>query len=222
MPELQINRLLKRIYTHHVPLFLIASASGAALYVTRPYKDVITKLSFASAYPALALLVATLLVGPWYTLRGQVTPVSSDLRRDIGIWAGIVGLVHSVIGQNVHLRGRPWLYYVYEHRKFGPTGLRHDLFGFNNYTGLSAAIVLTLLLATSNDWFLRRLGKHKWKQMQRWNYACFALVGVHTLGYQIMEKQKASFEIMAVAFIALTLILQTSGYAMKRYNLNRP
>ena len=222
MPELQINRLLKRIYTHHVPLFLIASASGAALYVTRPYKDVITKLSFASAYPALALLVATLLVGPWYTLRGQVTPVSSDLRRDIGIWAGIVGLFHSVIGQNVHLRGRPWLYYVYEHRKFGPTGLRHDLFGFNNYTGLSAAIVLTLLLATSNDWFLRRLGKHKWKQMQRWNYACFALVGVHTLGYQIMEKQKASFEIMAVAFIALTLILQTSGYAMKRYNLNRP
>ena len=78
------------------------------------YTDVITRLSFASAWPALVLLAATLVIGPWRKLTGRDTPTSQDLRRDIGIWAGITGLFHTGIGQCVHLRGRPWLYYVYE------------------------------------------------------------------------------------------------------------
>ena len=60
----------------------------------------------------LALLVATLLIGPWNVLRRTANPVSSDLRRDIGIWAGMLGILHAGVGQFVHLRGRPWLYYV--------------------------------------------------------------------------------------------------------------
>ena len=210
------NRLRNRIYSHHVPLCLLVLASTASLYLTRPYKDVVTRLSFAGAYPALVLLATTLLIGPWNTLCKRQMPVSSDLRRDIGIWAGIVGLFHAVIGQNVHLRGRPWLYYLYEHRRQGPTGLRHDLFGFNNFTGLAATIVLIGLFATSNDWYLRRLRPQKWKSLQRWNYVCFALTGAHTLGYQFMEKQKATFVITAAACLLLTVILQTLGFALHR------
>lgn len=213
------KRLRDRIYSHHLPLCLLSLASTAALYVTRPYKDVVTKLSFASAYPALVLLVATLLIGPWNTLLKKPLPVSSDLRRDIGIWAGIVGLFHAVIGQNVHLRGRPWLYYFYEHRQKGPTGLRHDLFGFNNFTGLVATIVLIVLFATSNDWYLRRLKSQKWKAIQRWNYVCFALTGAHTLGYQFMEKQKAPFVVTAVVCLLLTVILQSFGFVQHRRKL---
>ena len=213
------NRLRNRINAHHIPLCLLALASTAALYLTRPYKDVVTRLSFASAYPALIMLAATLLIGPWNTLRKRQMPVSSDLRRDIGIWAGIVGIFHAVIGQNVHLRGRPWLYYLYEHRRQGPTGLRHDLFGFNNFTGLAATIVLIVLFATSNDWYLRRLRSQKWKTIQRWNYVCFALTGAHTLGYQSMEKQKAPFVITAVVCLLLTLVLQTLGFVLHRRSI---
>jgi methionine sulfoxide reductase heme-binding subunit len=202
-----------------VPLCLLSLTCTVALYVTRTYNDVITRLSFATAYPALILLAATLLIGPWNTPRKQRMPVSSDLRRDIGIWAGFMGLVHAVIGQNVHLRGRPWLYYIYEHRKHGPTGLRHDLFGFNNFTGLIATVVLIVLFATSNDWYLRRLGSRKWKTIQRWNYACFALTGAHTLGYQIMEKQKAPFLVTSALCLFLTLILQAFGFVMHRRDL---
>jgi methionine sulfoxide reductase heme-binding subunit len=202
-----------------VPLCLLSLTCTVALYVTRTYNDVITRLSFATAYPALILLAATLLIGPWNTLRKQRMPVSSDLRRDIGIWTGFMGLVHAVIGQNVHLRGRPWLYYIYEHRKHGPTGLRHDLFGFNNFTGLIATVVLIVLFATSNDWYLRRLGSRKWKTIQRWNYACFALTGAHTLGYQIMEKQKAPFLVTSALCLFLTLILQAFGFVMHRRDL---
>jgi methionine sulfoxide reductase heme-binding subunit len=216
LAKILTERMRKRLYWHHLPLLLLVSASGIALYLTRPYSDVITRLSFASAYPALALLSTTLLIGPWNALRKQKSPVSSDLRRDIGIWAGIVGLLHSCIGQCVHLRGRPWLYYIYEHRKSGPTGLRHDLFGFNNFTGLGAAIILIVLFATSNDLFLRRLGRRRWKQIQLWNYVCFALTGAHSIGYQVMERQRINFVAVVAVSLLLTLILQGTGFAVVR------
>ena len=59
--------------------------------------------SMASAYVGFALLCASLVLGPWNVLHGRPNPVSIDVRRDVGIWAGIVGLVHVVAGLQVHL-----------------------------------------------------------------------------------------------------------------------
>jgi len=204
------GRLSPRIWRHHLPLLLLSFASVAVLYQTRPYPDVLSRASFATAYPALALLATTLLIGPWNLLRSRANPVSSDLRRDIGIWAGMVGVLHAGVGQFVHLRGRPWLYYVY-----GPTehhhGMRHDLFGLANYTGALGTLVLILLLATSNDFSLRRFGTRKWKQLQRWNYAVFALVAVHSFAFQGVEKQKVQWVITVGACVLAALALQIAG-----------
>lgn len=204
------NRLLPRLWQHHLPLFVLSFASVATLYQTRPYPDVISRASFATAYPALALLAATLLIGPWNLLRRKPNPVSSDRRRDIGIWAGILGLVHSAVGQCVHLRGRPWLYYVY-----GPTehhhGMRHDLFGLANYTGAIGVLLLIMLLATSNDLSLRRFSARKWKQMQQWNYAVFALVAVHSFAFQGVETQKVQWVATVAACVAAAVGLQITG-----------
>ncbi len=216
LANIQTQRLRSRIYQHHVPLLVACSIIVAVLYTTRPYKDVLTRLSFSTAYPALALLALTLLIGPWNLLRRKKNPVSGDLRRDVGIWAGVLGLIHVAVGQNVHLRGRPWLYYVYEHQAHGPSGLRHDLFGFNNYTGLFGSLVLIALLATSNDWSLRRLGTPQWKQLQRLNYLCFALSAAHAIGYQVMENQKATFEVAAVSCIAIAFLFQIVGFGLRR------
>ncbi|MGH9619577.1 MAG: hypothetical protein ACRD45_07695, partial [Bryobacteraceae bacterium] len=158
-----------------------SAVSVFLLYATRPYADTITKISFSTAYPALVLLAVTLLIGPWNLLRGKRTPISSDWRRDVGIWAGILSLVHTAIGQNVHLRGRPWLYYVYGNQGHHAFLLRHDLFGFANYTGLISALIVLLLLTTSNNYSLRALGTPRWKQLQRWNYTAFALMGAHAI-----------------------------------------
>jgi len=149
---------------------LLSALSVATLYYTRSFKDVLSRASFALAYPALALIAATLLLGPWNILRKRKNPVSSDLRRDIGIWAGILSLLHTPAGQCVHLRGRPWLYYFYRDSERHTLPFRHDLFGFANYTGLISALILIALLATSNDYSLRILGTPRWKQLQRWNY----------------------------------------------------
>jgi len=198
----------------------LSFSAVAALYITRPYKDVVSKASFATAYPALALLSVSLMVGPWNLVRKRQNPVSSDLRRDIGIWAGILGIVHAVIGQCVHLRGRPWLYYIYsakDHRRFP---LRHDLFGLANYTGAVSTLLLIALLATSNDYFLRALGTPRWKQLQRWNYAVFALAAIHSFAYQGVEKQHLGFVVTVALCITLAAGLQLAGAGMRRFRAN--
>ena len=204
------SRLPSRLLRHHLPLLVLSFVSVATLYSTRPYSDVISRASFATAYPALALLATTLLVGPWNVLRRTANPVSSDLRRDLGIWAGILGVVHAAVGQFVHLRGRPWLYYVYgpgEHRH----GMRYDLFGLANYSGALGVLLLATLFATSNDLSLKRFGARKWKQLQRWNYAVFALVAVHSIAFQMVEKQKQPWVITVSICITAALIVQIAG-----------
>ena len=212
------RRISERLWRHHLPIGLVTLASGAALYVTRSYPDVITRLSFSSAYPALFLVAATLLVGPWKVLAGSRLAVSLDLRRDLGIWAGMVSIFHAVIGNCEHLRGRPWLYYVYENWRDGHVmPLRYDLFGLFNHTGLIAALIILALLATSNDAALRKLGTPGWKKLQRWNYAVFALVAVHTWTYQFGVKAPEWGWIgTASSAIAAVALLQLIGWRRRR------
>ena len=215
-PNLRCQRLNRRLAQHHLSLFAISAAAVLLIYITRPYKDVWMKLSFSSAYPALFLLLLTLAIGPFNVLTRRRNPVSSDLRRDIGIWAGILSLFHSVVGQNVHLRGRPWAYYIYQAREHHSFPIRHDLFGFGNYTGLIAALVVLALLATSNDYSLRRLGTPKWKRLQRWNYAVYALTAAHAIAYLTIERQKRHFVLTIAVALAATVFIQATGYLNRR------
>lgn len=68
------------------------------LYYAVESPDAKYKWSMSTAYVSLLLLGCTLLTGPLNVLRRQRNPVSTDLRRDIGIWSGIVSLVHVGIG----------------------------------------------------------------------------------------------------------------------------
>lgn len=211
-------RMSRRLVRHHLPLAVLTLVSAVALYVTRPYEDVLTKLSFASAWPGLVLISVTLLIGPFKQFWGRNVAVSQDLRRDVGIWAGTIGIFHAGVGQCVHLRGRPWLYYVYENwSKQHVQPFRHDVFGLANYTGLVSALVLVMLLATSNDASLRALGTPGWKRLQRWNYLCFGLLIVHTLAYQLgIERPIGALVSLAVMATVITLTLQGVGYMKRR------
>ncbi|HET7086049.1 MAG TPA: hypothetical protein VFI23_14830 [Rhizomicrobium sp.] len=214
-------RMQSRLWRHHLPLALLSAAVIWVLYVTRPYPDVITRLSFSTAWPALVLLAATLIIGPWRSLQGKAPILSQDLRRDIGIWGGALGVLHAVIGNCEHLRGRPWLYYVYEKTQEHLVPIRHDLFGFSNYTGLFAGLILLALLATSNDASLRKLGNLEWKSLQRWNYACFALTGLHTFGYLIgIQSLKWGAITTAALCVVIALWLQLLGWRLRQRAAN--
>jgi len=210
-----------RLLKHHLPLFVVSAVSIALLYFTRPYSDILTRASFATAYPALVLLAVTLLVGPWNLLRRQPNPLSSDLRRDLGIWAGLLCVLHSAIGQCVHMRGRPWLYYIYDLKERHSFPLRHDLFGVANEAGALSMLVLLALLITSNDYSMRTLGGVRWKRIQRWNYAAFAFAILHTIAYFIMEKQFTPFVMMGILCLFTTLSMQIVGNMQRRARQKR-
>lgn len=93
---------------------------------------------------------------------------------------------------------------------------RTDPFGFANHTGLAAALVLLLLLGLSNEYSLRLLRAKRWKALQRWNYAGFALIMVHGGTYQVLEKRPRPFIGALTALVLTVVMLQLAGFSMRR------
>jgi DMSO/TMAO reductase YedYZ heme-binding membrane subunit len=75
---------------------------------------------------------------------------------------------------------------------------------------------LIALFATSNDWSLRKLHTRQWKQLQRWNYAVFALAAVHAFAYQGVEKQHLPFVVTLAVCAAIALVFQLTGVVLVR------
>ena len=187
------------LVVHLAVMSAVASSDG---------RQLLYRLSMATGYVSVVLIAWAMSIGPWRVRRGRPAPASTDLRRDVGIWAGVFGLAHVVTGLQVHFAGAFWKYFVY------PNGdhwipLRHDLFGFANWSGLAAALLLVLLLAISNDASLRKLGTQRWKSWQRWTYWVAVLTVAHAFGYQIEAKQHrvwiAVFAVVAMVVLAMQL-----------------
>jgi len=173
--------------------------------------DRLFRVSMAFAYTALVMLAATMVVGPLNVLRSRPNPVSTYLRRDIGIWAGLLALGHVVFGLQVHLRGRMRLYFMYGADEPHLFPVRHDLFGLANYTGLAVTVALLLLLTLSNNALLRKLGPRRWKRLQRWNYGAFALIVVHGIAYQVIERREFLFVGFGFVIVLAVVSLQMAG-----------
>jgi sulfoxide reductase heme-binding subunit YedZ len=210
-----LNSRTRRRIAYHLAASAIAFASSSVFYLLFSKRDFLSRLSIATAYAALALTGVALLLGPWNVIRSQSNPVSFDLRRDIGIWAGIFAVEHSALGLNVHLRGRMWLYFITEHGRW-----RTDAFGFGNYTGTVAALVFLLLLAISNDASLRKLGLPRWKVWQRMTYVAVVLTFVHGLLYQHIEARASGYRLAYIVTIASVAGIQLAG-AVRRLRVAR-
>ena len=178
-------------------------------------------LTIGLGYAALVYLALTLLIGPWQLIvqARKRSPVNSYLRRDIGIWTAIAGILHVFFGIQVHLIGRPWLYFLEE----GASGfrVRLNLFGVSNYVGLFATLVLLLLLLISNDLALRKLKGRWWKFLQRFNYALFLLVVAHTFGYQLVAERSIFLVSSTIGLVMLVLALQTVGFYLYRTRMKQ-
>ena len=180
--------------------------------------QVMYRLSMATGYVSVVLIAWAMLIGPWRVRRGRPAPASTDLRRDVGIWGSLFGVAHVVTGLQVHFAGAFWKYFLYpdgDHR----IPLRHDLFGFANWSGLAAVLLLVLLLAISNDASLRKLGTQRWKSWQRWTYWAAALTVAHALAYQIPTKNHAPWIAAFMLLTVIVLVLQLDG--RRRYLTRR-
>ena len=197
----------------HCLLAAIAVATVALAYALIPSPDTRHRLSMSSAYSALAFLVASLSLGPWNVLRSRPNPVSFDLRRDTGIWAGLIALFHTGVGLTVHLRGRMWMYFL---KRLHPPKLQTTQFGFANYTGLIAALLFLALLLVSNDVSLRSLGIKRWKTLQRFSYVAFALTIAHGVAYQLIEKRHVPWVLAFGTMVIIGVAIQASAFSRIR------
>lgn len=186
----------------HVFLALFTLAGCYLTYRLKPELRWFHVLTIALGYISLLLIFFTLIVGPFKLLAQRRNPVNINLRRDTGIWAGITGTLHVLLGFQVHLGGDIVLYF-FERTHHG-LKLALNLFGFSNDVGALATPILVALLLLSNDLSLRWLRGPLWKWLQRSNYILIVLVLAHTLGYQITVEREW---IMPAATILLTLLV---------------
>jgi sulfoxide reductase heme-binding subunit YedZ len=170
-----------------------------------------------TGYVALGLLAVTLLVGPANLLRRRRNPVSSYLRRDMGMWTAIVGVVHVVFGLQVHGRISEFLNYF-----FAPGGGPWlNSFGLGNWTGLAATLIVVGLLALSSDFALRRLKAGPWKRLQRLNYALFALVIAHAFFYGALLRTTSPYALLLGVSVVVVFVGQALGIWLWRQRSSR-
>jgi sulfoxide reductase heme-binding subunit YedZ len=212
-----------RRFVRNLGIGLVALAAYLVAVTASHSTQTIFRLSMATGYASVALIAWAMLIGPWRVWRGRSAPVSTDLRRDVGIWGAVLGIAHVVVGLQVHMAGKFWKYFIY------PDGahvvpLRYDLFGFANWTGLAATLVLLMLLAISNDVSLRALGSRRWKGWQRWTYWAAALVVAHGLAYLWIEKGNHGWVYGFLAVTAVVLAMQLLGRrrVLRRHGASRP
>lgn len=193
----------------HVALAAGAIAINCVAYAATPPPDIRHRLSMATAYAGLIFLAVSLWIGPWNVLRRRPNPVSFDLRRDIGIWTGILAILHTGVGLTVHLRGRMWMYFF---KRLHPLELQNTQFGFANFAGIGAALLFVMLLVISNDISLRALGIGRWKSLQRWTYVALALTVAHAIAYQLVEKRRLPWVLVLAAVLVAVSITQVIGF----------
>jgi methionine sulfoxide reductase heme-binding subunit len=211
------RRNLRRLTRHYLPFSIVTGLVLMFFLKTLPGGDERTqwKWSMATAYAGLALLGFTLLVGAFNVLRSRPNPISSDLTRDAGISATLVSIVHVAVGLFVHM-GSPWLYFFYPAGEKYLIPLRYDAFGLANWIGLTSTLILIGLFTTSNDLSLRKLGRGRWKTLQRSNYFLFGFVALHGIAYQILEKRTVPLILLLVLMIGIVVILQLAAFVKRR------
>ena len=148
-----------------------------------------------------------MVLGPLNVLRQKHNPVHSAVRRDVGIAAGIAGLVHTVLGLQVHFGGVLAKYFIIE----SGASLSGWAFVGTNWLGLLSAIVLATLVGISNNAGVRALGLPRWKKIQRTAYIAAAAAVLHGIVYQMLEKRNP----LLIGFVTLcagaVIVLQLKG-----------
>lgn len=213
-----------RWQSHAVLLLLTGAAYGlAALYLPRAAPSY--RMTLAFGYLSLLLLALTLLIGPLRLGldRRRRNPVNLDIRRDIGIWAGITGLLHVVFGFQQRFGGDILRFFIA--RTAEGWRLLGGTLGAANHVGLLATLILVALLATSNDLSLRRLKGPRWKTLQRLNYALFGFAMLHTVLYQAISGREGAFATAVVVGTLVTVVGQFAGLSLvqaRRAGIKKP
>ncbi len=196
----------------HFLLFVFSITLTFIIFMSIDVPSTKYLFSMGTAYTGLVLIAATLLVGPLNLILKKPNPVSSYLRRDIGIWAAIVSLIHMFIGLEMHFGGK-YIKYFFKETDTGLTPLI-NAFGLANYTGLIVGILCVVLLFMSNNASIKKYGVKMWKKLQQYNYVLFVLVIGHGFIYQLIEKRALHYMLIVGVIFVVVLAIQWKGFKL--------
>jgi methionine sulfoxide reductase heme-binding subunit len=203
-----------RFRIHYIPMLVVSIIFCFIFYVFRSQPlTTIPFITYTSGYLSIFLIALSMLLGPVNLILKQKNPISSYIRRDIGIFGGILGIVHSAVGLFMHFTGKPWLYFVKEVED--GFSIRFGNFGLANYTGLLGVLILIFLLVISNDYFLVKYKAVKWKNLQRFTYLLFILVIAHSVFYRLNAEKEDLILYLYLPLFLVILIFQFIGIWLK-------
>ncbi len=173
--------------------------------------DLDDALSLSTAWLCFAYMAAALSLGPIRARRTGKPVTNLQARRDLGIWAGITGLVHLWVATDQSMTERYMAIYVNIADQVISASARADLFAWGSIIGFLIGLVLLLLLGLSNNWILNKLGVKTWKRMQRLAYPAFALTAAHGVMFQLLESRQLYWVALLILVAAGVALLQVLG-----------
>lgn len=213
---LLMNSIVLRLKRHYLPLIILSLFSATILFLIWNTRDTLTFVADSTGYISLLLLAVALVIGSINLALKRNNPISTYLRRDLGIYGGLLAIIHSITGLFVHLRGNMWQYFFVK-TELG-YAIRLDDFGIANYTGLISAFLILLLLVTSNDYSIRKLNPVKWKNLQRLTYLMFAIALLHSVYYRLVGNDLNRIYYLYLPLLSIILIFQFIGVRLKTRN----
>lgn len=206
---------MKRVQHHFTLASLTLLPLGVAALIG-PGSGIEDRLSIVSAYLCLVLLACTMLIGS-ARLMGSGRPVTNIyLRRDMGIWSALVGLLHFVLANMLSMNAAYMDQFVSLADTPSAVELRDQLYFWGTILGYFVAVVFLLLLALSSDVMLKLVGPRWWKRLQRSAYFAFVFTVVHAFAFQMLESRQPLLVGVVVLVLLLALAGQIFGIAVTR------
>ena len=199
-----------RLFTH-ISLAVFSAVVYLIVFLVSDEANHLIELSITTAYICTLLITVALSVGPVRVILQITNPTNIYLRRDIGIWAALSGLIHLCLATAQSMTPEYISTYVDVATVQLTNSARNELFLWGSVTAYATGLLLLLLLSLSNDAVLRWLGVKWWKRLQRLVYLAFTLTIVHGLMFQILESRNLILVGLLSALFLLILILQWAG-----------
>lgn len=171
----------RRLWIRHFTILLPTFALMALFWFSRMDWDPKMRLWRAIGDASWVLLCISLMIGPIATLW---KPISRFItwRREIGIWFGILALIHALLILNGWVRWDVMRFLGYEYiPQLDRQARLEPGFGLSNLVGLFALLWALLLTVTSTNWAIKQLGSSAWKWLHSGAYVIFYLVSLHVI-----------------------------------------
>jgi sulfoxide reductase heme-binding subunit YedZ len=205
------NLEMKQRLKNHTTLIIITAVCLGASAVIGPDAEAADRLSIVSAYLCLVLLGAALLIGPYHAFRQGRPLMNTSIRRDIGIWGALSGLLHFYLANLLSMNYEYLGIYV-EAAPVPPSPeIRSELYSWGTISGYVIAVLFVVLLALSNDWAMRKIGLKWWKRIQRVSYVGFLLTCVHAFLFQVLESREALWVVVVILITLAVFFGQVRG-----------